>query len=205
MAATPSPSDAPIRQQLQGLNLYLIGLMGSGKSATGQAIAQRLQYRFFDTDTLIERIVGKAIATIFAEDGEATFRQIEQQTLGQLAAYQRSVVATGGGIILERNNWSALRQGVIIWLDVPIPQIYQRLMADPAEIAQRPLLQTPDPQAALETLHRQRRHLYEQADLRLIPDPTDTADTVADRVLAALPTALRDPSDRPVPPDPTQN
>lgn len=202
MSAPTPQAPHPIRQQLQGLNLYLIGLMGSGKSATGHAIAQRLQYRFFDTDTLIERIAGKPITAIFQDDGETTFRTLEQQTLGQLAAYQRSVIATGGGIVLEHNNWSALRQGLIIWLDVPIPQIHQRLSANPAEIAQRPLLQTPNPEAALQTLHRQRAHLYQQADLHITPDPSETAEAVADRVLAALPTALKDPRDRPAPPQP---
>ena len=86
-----------MKEQLQGVNLFLIGMMGSGKSTVGQLLAEQLRYRFFDSDVLIERVAGEPVTEIFAHQGEATFRELESQVLGQLAAQTRSVIATGGG------------------------------------------------------------------------------------------------------------
>ncbi len=132
------PVSSPLRAQLQGLNLYLVGMMGAGKSTVGQVLAQQLGYQFFDTDAVIEQATGQAIATLFAELGEPGFREMERRVLGELAAYTRLVVATGGGIVTQPENWGILRQGVVVWLDVPITELHRRLQTDTT----RPLLQT---------------------------------------------------------------
>ena len=127
----------------QSLNLYLIGLMGSGKTTIGKALSEKLSYRFFDTDAVIEQAAQQSIAQIFATSGEATFRQLETQVLAELSAYRRLAIATGGGIILDRQNWSYLKHGLIVWLDAPVEDICDRLQGDTS----RPLLQGADPQA----------------------------------------------------------
>jgi shikimate kinase len=114
---------------LDGTNVFLIGMMGAGKSTIGQLLAQKLQYHFFDTDDLIERSAGRKIPEIFANSGELVFRQFEHLVLSEVAAYTNLVVATGGGIVLDRMNWSYLRYGIVVWLDVPVNVLHQRLAA----------------------------------------------------------------------------
>jgi shikimate kinase len=167
---------------LKGTNLYLIGMMGAGKSTTGQLLAQQLGYRFFDTDALIEKAVGQSIPEIFESQGEVAFRQLETQVLSQLSAYTRLVVATGGGIVTQRMNWSYLQHGVVIWLDVPLNLLEQRLQGDTG----RPLLQRPDWPQTLQTLLSQRQPLYAQADLRLTVAAGEGEDAIAARILDRL-------------------
>ncbi len=181
---------------IKGVSLYLVGMMGSGKSTVGRLLAERLGYGFFDTDTLIEQITGKTPRELFASDGEAAFRALETEVLRQLSERTRLVVATGGGAVLAQQNWQYLQYGCVVWLDVPITAIAARLQADPAEIAARPLLQTPDPVAALENLLEQRRSRYALADAHLTPQPEDSPAAIADQVMAAI-TALRLPDTPP--------
>ena len=93
-----------MQQLLQGVNVFLIGMMGSGKTTVGQKLAQRLNYRFFDSDVLIERVTQQSINDIFATQGEETFREFETQVLSELAACTKSVIATGGGMVLKPIN-----------------------------------------------------------------------------------------------------
>jgi len=181
-------TDAELAKRLQGMNLYLIGMMGAGKSTVGQLLAQRLEYRFFDTDILIERVQQQSVAEIFQQAGEAYFRALETQVLAQLSAYTRSVIATGGGIILAQHNWSYLQEGLVIWLDVPVAELAQRLEADTT----RPLLTNgTDPVAKLQSLFEARSHRYAQADLHITITPPATPATIATQVLTQIPTVLK--------------
>jgi shikimate kinase len=177
----------PPELNLQGTNLYLIGMMGAGKSTVGKQLAPRLNYHFFDTDTLITQATGCSISQIFAESGEAEFRQIETQTLGQISAHTRLVVATGGGIVTQRINWSYLRHGLVIWLDASPQTLWERIKADDS----RPLLQDPNPLQKLEDLLQQRQALYAQADLRVEIEPQHGVEEAVDRILAELPKVLK--------------
>ncbi|MEM9218299.1 MAG: shikimate kinase [Cyanobacteria bacterium P01_F01_bin.150] len=189
-------NDRPdLSKQLKGLNVYLIGMMGSGKSTLGHHVAKALGYRFLDTDILIEKAAGQAISKIFAESGETAFRQLETQILGQVSSYKKMVVATGGGIVVERQNWNFLHYGVTVWLDVPVNVLYRRLKSD----RNRPLLQTDDPQKTLQTILNQRKHLYDQADVHVSITKNDAAEQVAQRILTAIQGAIKP---EPLPPEP---
>lgn len=172
---------------LKGVNLYLVGMMGCGKSTTGRALAKQLGYGFIDTDDLITQLTGKAITDIFAESGEAHFRQVESKVLSEVAAHTKLVVATGGGIVLEKKNWSFLRHGLVVWLDVEAEQLWQRLQADQS----RPLLQKPNPQQVLEVLLTQRRPLYRQADAHILLKPNQTVESVCESVVQEITKVLR--------------
>jgi shikimate kinase len=175
-----------LSDRLQGTNLYLVGMMGAGKSTIGKLISQPLGYRFFDTDSVIERAAGQSISQIFA-GGEAEFRQLETQVLAELSAYTRLVIATGGGIVSRSQNWSYLRHGLIIWINVPVEVLQSRLSKDTS----RPLLQTGDPLAKLQLLLQERRSLYAQADLEITVGPQEAAEQVAQRLLSEIPTVLK--------------
>ena len=173
---------------LQGANIYLIGMMGVGKSTVGHLLAQRLpRYHFFDTDAVITQATGSSISEIFADSGEVGFRQIETQTLGQLSAHTRLVVATGGGIVTQQMNWSYLHHGIVVWLDASPQTLWERLKEDQS----RPLLQDPNPQQKLEDLLQQRQHLYAQADLRVLIEPQDSIEEVAYQILTEIPKVLK--------------
>lgn len=161
--------------------------MGSGKSTIGQMLAHQLNYHFFDTDRVIEQATGQSISQIFATTGEAEFRQMETGVLSELSTYTRLVIATGGGIVSQRQNWGYLRHGLVIWLNVPLELLYERLKKDTS----RPLLQTPDPMATLQLLMQSRRDLYAQADLEITVNPGDSAGRVAERILTTIPQILR--------------
>lgn len=175
---------------LKNCSLFLVGMMGVGKTTVGQSLAQRLNYRFFDTDTLIERVAGTDIPQLFATQGEEGFRQLETQILAQLSGQLRSVISTGGGIVLKPENWGYLRHGIVVWLDVPPEVLYDRLKTDET----RPLLKTENPLETLQTLCDRRQHLYAQADLHLTLTGTESPAQVADRVLTQLPRILKSDS-----------
>jgi shikimate kinase len=181
------PPAAALAQRLQGLNVFLVGMMGSGKSSVGRPLASALGYRFVDADQLLEQAAGCSIASIFASEGEEGFRSLETQVLDAISPWQRTVVATGGGVVLRPVNWGYLRQGLVVWLNAPESVLLRRLRQDPTS---RPLLAMPDPQQRLRELLEQRRPLYAQADLHL-PQEDEPAEAVAAKLLEALPSVLR--------------
>ena len=154
-----------LRERLSGRSIYLIGMMGSGKTSTGRPLAQRLGYGFVDADAVIEQVAGCTIPEIFERDGETGFRSIESQVLNAISQRHSLVVATGGGVVTKPENWGQLHSGIVVWLDVGRAQLIERLRGDST---QRPLLQQPDPEAALDTLLQQRRPLYDEADLTVV-------------------------------------
>ncbi len=176
-----------LRQRLEGLNLYLIGMMGSGKSSAGRHLAEQLGYRFLDADTSLEQVAGRSIPELFASEGEEGFRRLEAAVLNQIASWHSLVVATGGGVVTQPQNWGQLHQGVVIWLDAPDAVLLERLAADPTP---RPLMEAPDPAARLADLLEQRRPLYAQADLHIQQDGRPPAQ-VAAQILEALPSVLK--------------
>lgn len=184
----PLDTYTDLTQRLQGLNLYLVGIMGAGKSAVGRPLARALGYRFIDADAVLEETAGCSIPDIFADVGEEGFRALETAVLNQLAGWHSLVVATGGGVVTRPVNWGHLRQGVVIWLDAPDSVLLERLQADATP---RPLLATPDPAQRLGDLLAERRPLYAQADL-LVRQQGESPEMVAAQVLQALPGILRD-------------
>ena len=155
---------------LQGINLYLIGMMGAGKTTVGRLLANELGYGFIDTDEVITASAKKSINQIFAEEGEAEFRQLESDVLSQVSAYTKLTVATGGGIILKRENWSYLHHGLIVWLDATPELLYNRLKEDTT----RPLLQDSNPLLKISNILKERESLYTLADLRITLQEEET-------------------------------
>ena len=167
---------------LQGINVYLIGMMGAGKTTIGQQLAQQLDYRFVDTDGAIAQIAQKSIPDIFASEGEAYFRQLESKVLAEFSMYTRCVISTGGGIVQEHLNWSYLHHGLIVWLDTDLAILQQRL----AEDESRPLA------SQLETLLEKRRPLYAQADLKIaIASASRTPADITTEIIERIPTVLK--------------
>ena len=179
-----------LKERLGGRSIYLIGMMGSGKTSTGRPLAKRLGYGFVDADAVIEQVANCTIPEIFELDGEEGFRLIESQVLNAISQRHSLVVATGGGVVTKPENWGQLHSGIVVWLDVDRLQLIERLRGD---ATQRPLLQQPDPEAALDTLLLQRRPLYDEADLTVVIQD-ETPDDVADGILQLLPTLIKDPT-----------
>lgn len=140
-------------------NIVLIGFMGSGKSTVGRDLQHRLGYPLVDMDHTIEQRVGKSIATIFAESGEETFRDLETALLEELAepAEARRIISTGGGVIGREKNRELLRQlGCVVWLHAPLHVILDRTGRN----RDRPLLNAPDPAVRAAELLAFREPLY---------------------------------------------
>lgn len=188
MTAQPPVSSPPpdLAQDLKKTNLYLVGMMGSGKTTIGRKLANRLGYHFFDTDALIEQSTGQKVNQLFAREGEAAFREIETQVLSQISTHTNLVVATGGGMVTQRMNWSYLHHGVVIWLDVPLPVLVSRLSGDTT----RPLLNGVDLSTKLSDLLIQRGDRYAQADIHIVYEGKSVGKT-CDRILTALHQKLR--------------
>ncbi len=195
MAESSHPDPAALRHRLQGLNLYLVGMMGTGKSAVGGPLAKALGYRFLDADTTLEQVAGCPIPELFERDGETGFRELESAVLNRIAGWHSLVVATGGGVVTRPSNWGELHQGVVVWLDAPAELLLGRLRADPSP---RPLLAGPEPERRLTELLEARRPLYAQADLHIV-QAGGPPEAVAQQVLEALPAVLKE---RPVAPAP---
>ena len=186
-------STPTLKQRLGGRSLYLIGMMGSGKTSTGRPLAERLGYGFVDADAVIEQAAGCSIPEIFQRDGEAEFRALEKQVLSSISQRHSLVVATGGGVVTQQENWGLLHSGIVIWLDVAQEQLLKRLQSDRTV---RPLLQTADPEAALNDLLAERKALYAEADLTVVIND-EPPEAVADGIVQLLPGLLKDPTQRP--------
>ena len=140
-------------------SIFLVGLMGAGKTTIGRALAKKLNKRFIDSDHEIESRTGASIPVIFEVEGEASFRQREADIIRELSALDNIVLATGGGAILRPENRAFLKsRGTVIYLRTGITQILQRTSKD----KNRPLLQTPDPRKRLEEMARQREPYYRE-------------------------------------------
>ena len=140
-------------------NIFLVGLMGSGKTTVGRALAKKLNKRFFDSDHEIEARTGASIPLIFEIEGEASFRQREADMIRELTAHEDVVLATGGGSILDPRSREFLKsRGLVIYLRAGVNSILQRTGHD----KNRPLLQTADPRRRLEELTQQREPYYRE-------------------------------------------
>lgn len=168
--------------RLRGCNLYMIGMMGSGKSAVGDALARRMgTYNFLDTDTIIERATGTTIPQIFEDEGEEAFRDAEAQVLDSVHAHVRCVISTGGGLVMRNQNWSKLQTGLVVYLEVDPEVIMKRI-----EGTDRPLLQTEDPLETLKELVAARKERYEQADVTVEVTEEMDVQQAADKCIRAL-------------------
>ncbi|KAF6265935.1 shikimate kinase-domain-containing protein [Scenedesmus sp. NREL 46B-D3] len=128
-----------LSDQLKGCSIYLIGMMGTGKSTTGKMLANTLKYAFFDTDNVIEMAhPGESVSDIFKKYGEEYFRNCESQVLKELAPYKNLVVATGGGAVSRPKNWSYMHNGIVAWLQGQPDLLARRVVAEGIE--KRPLL-----------------------------------------------------------------
>ena len=139
-------------------NIIISGFMGSGKTRIGRQLAAALNMDFIDMDSYIEKNAGKTISEIFAEHGEAYFRELESQTVCVLSRMKNCVIATGGGTLMRHENVEEFRKGggAIYYLDVPLRALQERLKRD----TRRPLLQTENRNAVIERLLNERRPLY---------------------------------------------
>lgn len=144
-------------------NIFLIGLMGAGKTTVGKLIARHLSRPFIDSDHEIEKRTGVNIPLIFELEGEDGFRAREAAIIEELTSQRNIVLATGGGAVLSQRNRDNLRRnGTVIYLRAKVEDLWQRTRHD----KNRPLLQTADPQAKLKELFAQRDPLYcEIADI----------------------------------------
>ncbi|CAL5043682.1 unnamed protein product [Urochloa decumbens] len=157
---------------LNGRCIYLVGMMGSGKSTVGKILAEVLGYSCFDSDKLVEQAVGMpSVAQIFKVHSEAFFRENESSVLRDLSSMRRLVVATGGGAVIRPINWNYMKKGLSVWLDVPLDALAKRISQ--VGTASRPLLDQPsdDPYTAaftkLSMLAEQRGEAYANADARV--------------------------------------
>lgn len=146
-------------RKLQSGNLILVGMMGSGKTTMGRALARHFGKAFVDSDEEIIRRTGVTVSHIFDIEGEAGFRLRETAAIRDLVGRDNTVLATGGGAVLAEENRTMLQQnGVVIYLKANVHELWQRTRHD----RNRPLLQTGDPLEKLNELFRQRDPLYQQ-------------------------------------------
>jgi shikimate kinase len=152
----------PEREPIAG-NVFLVGMMGAGKTSMGKLLARRLGKTFADCDHEIERATGVKVAVIFEIEGEAGFRARETKALAELVLRQDMVLATGGGAVLSAENRKLLAaNGVVVYLRAAVTDLWNRTRHD----KNRPLLRTADPRTRLEEIYAERDPLYrEVADI----------------------------------------
>jgi len=165
-------------------NLFLVGLMGAGKTTVGRQLAKRLGKRFLDSDQEIEERTGVKVATIFEIEGEAGFRARESRVIEELAETEDLVLATGGGVVLDPANRARLAaSGFVIYLHAQPRDLWQRTRQDKT----RPLLQGVDPLARLKELYAIRDPLYREIADIVIDTGRQGVGALIARVLAELP------------------
>ena len=171
----PANSTKSVFRKPRPRNLVLIGFSFTGKSTIARLLARRLRWEAADTDREILRRTGRSPQEIFAQDGEAAFRRLEQQVIEDLCAEEGQVIATGGGTPMDPLCRATLFEGnVVVLLDASPEAIIKRLQGSRSG-EQRPLLDSPDPLERVRTLKAERDPVYRQAHLvieteRLTPE-----------------------------------
>jgi shikimate kinase len=151
-----------VRERLGNHSIVLVGLMGAGKSSVGRRLAGKLGFPFVDADHEIEAAAGKTVSEIFADHGEAYFREGERKVIARLLGNGAQVLATGGGAFISDETRAQIRQhGVSIWLKAPLLLLMKRVMKRQG----RPLLNSSDPEAVMRNLIEKRYPAYALADV----------------------------------------
>jgi shikimate kinase len=165
--------------------VVLVGMMGSGKTAVGKALSQRLDVPFRDSDAAIEEAAQATIAEIFARDGEAFFRDREAEVIARLLGMGPAVVSTGGGAFMAPRNRAAISAaGVSVWLDADLDTLWDRVRHKDS----RPLLRTANPRQTLADLFAARVPVYRLADLAVRVEPGFSIEETTSRVLEVMAT-----------------
>jgi len=165
--------------------ISLVGMPGGGKSTVGRHLARHLGWRFVDSDAEIEKRIGTTIRAFFDAQGEAAFRDVEQQAIADLAAGSEPalILATGGGAVLREANRDALRRGgTVVYLRSTPEELFRRLRHD----TQRPLLQVRDPLKKLRDMHHERDPLYRRTAHYIIETGRPSVPTLVNMILMQL-------------------
>jgi shikimate kinase len=163
--------------------LALVAMPGGGKSTVGRHLARSLQSRFVDSDTEIERRIGCPIRVFFEREGEASFRDIEQEVVAELIERRPGVIATGGGTVLREANRQALHsRTTVVYLRSTPEELFRRLRHD----MHRPLLQVADPMRKLRDLYAERDPLYRKTAHFVIETGRPSVHTLVNMVLMQL-------------------
>ncbi len=174
--------------------LFLVGMMGAGKTTVGRRLARRLGSPFVDADRELEARLGVPIPTIFELEGEAGFRRRESALIDELTRRTPIVLATGGGAVLDPANRAALHgRGRVVYLRASVGDLWHRLRRDTV----RPLLKTADPRARIEELVRLRDPLYREAAHVVVDTGRQPVEQVVDAILARLGPPRRTPPPSP--------
>ncbi len=181
-----------LKKILGGRIIYLVGMMGSGKSLTGPYLAKFLDYSFVDQDNVIEELTKQSIAEIFQQQGEQEFREIETKVLKEIGTHHSLVVATGGGVVMSSENWGVLHQGIVIWINPSQECLAKRLEYDRSK---RPLLKTNNFLSTLDELSRERFPFYSEADLQIIVEK-ETPEELSLEICKQLSSVLSDPFEK---------
>ncbi len=169
------------------MHLFLIGYRGTGKTTVAELLSSRLGWPWLDADAEIERLAGKSIAEIFAEDGEPAFRDWESKVLADLCAGPRHVLALGGGIIVRPQNRQLLRSsGKTVWLSAEPETLWQRIAADRTTAARRPNLTVGGGLEEVRRILAERLPLYRQSADWVVDTEDKSPANVADEILTQV-------------------
>ena len=187
-AAITTPDTTDLRAILGQRAIVLVGMMGSGKSSVGRRLATRLGLPFVDADTEIEMAAHMTIPEIFAQRGEAEFREGERRVISRVLTTRAPLVlATGGGAFMNAETRARVKElGISVWLKAE-PDVLMRRVR---KRSNRPLLQTADPEATLRRMLAEREPVYALADITLI-SRDDPHEVVVEDAMAALDRRLR--------------
>jgi len=158
------------------VNLYLVGFMGTGKTTVGRAIAHKTGFTVLDSDQEIERAQGRTIAEIFAQSGEPAFRALEREFIAHGHPAERTIVACGGGLVVQPGMLELLRQrGVVICLHASL----ETILARTARHRNRPLLEVENPEERIRTLYAAREPIYKRSGTVILTDGRPLNEIVA--------------------------
>lgn len=164
------------------MNIVLTGFMGTGKTVIGKSLARNLGWSYVDTDEFIEKKTGLKISGIFAKHGEKYFRDMETRIVKLVSNFNNYVIATGGGVVLRKENMDNLeKNGFIVNLHANPDVIYERVKST----SERPLLDKPNPREEIKKLLEERKLYYKRCDMNVCTDDSNIGEMV-EKIIGAL-------------------